>query len=265
MENSSPEICKLISALEANKRLVAMLAPSFPVDFSYPEIVGKLKRLGFTYVVEVARGAMETNRELLKCLQKNPKARFITSPCPAIVRLIRNKYPELVKFLAPVDSPMCQTAKLIQQNFPGLKPVFIGPCSPKKAEATQDHPELGILVLTYKELKEIFAIKHIKEDSSDFMASFDMTGPETRLYPISGGLAQSAALNNFLTDQELDVISGPKLVEKALKGFLRNRLRVLDILFCDGGCIAGAGITSSLPTLKRREKVITHWASATMK
>lgn len=65
MEYTTPEIKELISLLNKKTKTVALLAPSFLVDFSYPEIVGMLKRLGFKYVVEVAAGAIETNRQLL--------------------------------------------------------------------------------------------------------------------------------------------------------------------------------------------------------
>jgi len=170
---------------------VAMLAPSFPVMFSYSEIIGKLKRLGFEYVVEVSRGAIETNKQLLELLKADPTARFITSPCPTIVRLIRNKYPHLVKYLSPIKSPMVNTAELIKKEYPGYTPVFIDPCVNKKLEASEDHPELGIIVLTYKELNEIFKTEKIKDDKNDYKQSFDMIGSNTRMYAISGGLTQS--------------------------------------------------------------------------
>lgn len=262
MEKFSPELRTFLNLLDKKEKMTAMLAPSFPIDFSYPKIVGKLKRLGFTYIVEVARGAMETNRQLLKAVIKNPHRRFITTPCPVIVRLIRNKYPELKSYLAPVYSPMVNTAKLVLERFPGTRPVFIGPCPPKRFEAKEDFPELKIVILTFKELKQVFKMKKVGDKSSDTQAAFDMTGPETRLYPISGGLAESCGLSQILTDEQYQVVSGPRLSEEFLKNFLKNKtLRVLDILYCEGGCIAGQGIATKLSLDKRREKVIFHWNS----
>jgi iron only hydrogenase large subunit-like protein len=261
MKKFSSEFKAFLKLLDQRKKMVAMLAPSFPVDFTSPEIVGKLKRLGFAFVVEVARGAMETNRQLLKLLEKNPRGRYLTSPCPAIVRLIRNKYPQLKPFLAPIGSPMANTAKLVLKKYPQARPVFIGPCPVKRFEAREDYPDLNILVLTYKEIKKIFEIKKVKDNPRDTLASFDLAGPPTRLYPISGGLAQSAGLNDLLTDEEYDVVSGFELAEQSLGDFEKNkRIRILDILYCEGGCIAGQGIASSLPAKERREKVISHWA-----
>jgi len=256
----SPELQTFLNLLDKKEKMVAMMAPSFPVDFSSPEVVGKLRRLGFSHVVEVAVGAAETNKGLLELLRANPASRFITSPCPSIVRLIRAKYPQLIKYLAPVDSPMAMTSKLVKEKYPDHRLVFIGPCVMKKLEASEDHPELKIVVLTYKEIKEVFRIKKIKNDKKDFSASFDLIGPSTRLYSISGGLTQSASLNSYLTDEELDVVSGIENVQKALEAFPTNRLKVLDILNCWGGCISGPGITSKLSLEQRRARVITHWA-----
>lgn len=261
MKKSSPELETFLKLLEKKEKMVAMLAPSFPIDFLFPEIVGRLKRLGFDFVVEVSRGAMETNRQLLELVRRNPQGRYLTSPCPAVVRLIRNRYPRLVPFLAPIGSPMANTAKLVLDKYPQARPVFIGPCPAKRFEAEEDYPELGIVVLTFREIKKAFEMKKIDVASSDSSASFDLVGAETRLYPISGGLAQSSGLIDLLTDPEYDVVSGPKLVRQSLEDFQKNKgMRVLDILFCQDGCIAGQGIESSLPVEERREKVISHWS-----
>ncbi|MFH0864154.1 MAG: [Fe-Fe] hydrogenase large subunit C-terminal domain-containing protein [Candidatus Gottesmanbacteria bacterium] len=257
----SYEVKELLGLLKTKEPLVAMLAPSFPIMFAYPQIIGKLKRLGFKYVVEVAVGAQETNRQLLELLKKEPRSRYITSPCSSIIRLIRSKYPELVKFIAPVDSPIIATAKLVSQKYPKFRPVFIGPCFVKKLEA-REYPRLNILVITFSELLHVFAATKIGDRVNDIRGKLDLQGKNTRLYPISGGLAESSEFNRLLTDEEYDVISGPKNVEKSLPEFPQNRLRVLDILYCQGGCINGVGINSTLSIQERRQKIIDHWQMA---
>mgnify|MGYP001578253768 FL=1 len=260
MPNINPETTQLLEFFDRKAKLAAMLAPSFPIDFSYPEIVGMLKRLGFKYVVEVAAGAMETNKQLTALLKANPNKRYIASPCPNIVRLIRNKYPQLVRFLTPIDSPMAATAKIVDKKYPGCKKVFIGPCLVKKLEAKEDRPEPDILVLTYKDIAEVFKIKNILPDKKDKTAAFDISGSQTRLYPISGGLAQSSCLTKNLVDEEYDVISGPKQAAKALAEFAdKSELKVLDILNCEGGCVNGPGVMSADSLAARRQKIIAYW------
>lgn len=260
MLKTSSAIKELLSLIEKKEKIVALLAPSFMVDFSYPEIVGMLKRLGFKRVVEVSAGATKTNKQLLALLKLHPKKKYITSPCPNIVRLIRNKYPRLVAFLTPINSPMSAVAKMVEKKYPKYKKVFIGPCPAKKLEAKEDYPELNILVLTYKEIVKVFEFKNILPQKNDKNTSFDVIGPKTRLYPISGGLVQSSGLTRKLTDPEYDVISGFRLAEKAIQEFPhKSELKVLDILFCSGGCINGPGVMTKNSLDRRRQKIITYW------
>lgn len=260
MENFSQEAKELLDLLDKKEKMVAMLAPSFPIVFEYPQIVDNLRKLGFAHVFEVSRGAIETNCQVLDKLGKDGKKRLIAGPCPTVVRLIRNKYPHLIPFLAEADSPMTASAKLVLQKFPNYRPVFIGPCLTKKLEAKEDHPDLDILVLTYSDLQQIFDFKKIKNKKVNVLEGFDFIGSKTRLYPISGGLSQSSNLSQSLIDEELDVVSGPVNCQKALEAFPTNRLKFLDILFCDGGCINGPGIKSDFSLEERRVRIIQHWA-----
>jgi len=260
MENLSQDIQELLTLLDKKQKAVAMLAPSFIVDFEYPQVAGMLRRLGFKYVVEVAKGAVETNRQLNNLLKNNPDKKFITSPCPTVVRTIRNKYPELVQYLAKIDSPMSAMAKICRKKYPRHKIVHFSPCIVKKLEASEDFPELEILALTYKDLVKIFKARNIKPKFWDRFSGFDITAKETRLYPISGGLAQSSGIIKKFTDAQYDVISGPLLVEKVLQEFLQKpELKVVDILNCEGGCINGPGMVSKDSLDRRRQKVIAFW------
>ena len=266
MSNNQPVKAKtepqiLIELIEQKQPIVAMLAPSFPIVYEAPNIIGKLKRLGFNHVVEVTIGAMNTNAAALEILKTNPKTRIITSPCASFVRMIRTKYPHLKQYLGfAADSPMVATARIVREKYPNHKPIFIGPCNAKKLEASEDYPELEILSVTYKQMKEVFTHFNFQDEANDINAQFDLEEPHTRLYPISGGLAQSSAVKDFLADEEIEVVSGWQNCEKALQRFEANdRVRLLDILFCEGGCINGPGIESPLSIEERREKIINYW------
>ena len=241
--------------------MVAMLAPSFPIIFDPKVIAGQLKRAGFSEVVEVSAGAKRTNEMLLEALKKDKTARFITSPCPSIVRMIRTKYTSALEYLVTeVDSPMAATAREVIKNYGGKRPVFIGPCLVKRLEAYEDYPELNILCVTYKDLQQIFNDLNIGERESDKTVGFDMAGEETRLYPISGGLAQSSGVRELLSEDDIEVVSGGKNLESAITRFLESdHLRLLDILFCEGGCISGPGIVSPLTLDQRRQKITDYW------
>lgn len=263
MELRTKELDFFLSSLAEKRKMVAMLAPSFVIDFSYPDIIGKLKRLGFSYVVEVAWGADQTNKQLQKLLSENPKGRYITNPCPSVVRLVKTKYPQLIPFLTAIDTPMSATAKLVIKEYPGHIPVFIGPCIAKKFETREDCPELGIIAITYGELASAFEQMHMTDDPADKNARFDIAFGQTRLYPISGGLAQSSGAHCTLTQEECLVVSWYNPVNAALQEFQKNEhIRLVDALFCEGGCMGGPGIISKhLTQDERRQRVISHWVS----
>ena len=256
------DISRLTDLLNKKTKLVAMVAPSFPVVYEYPQIVSRLKRLGFSHVVEVSAGAKKTNEEVLRLLQDDPHARFITSPCPSFVRLIRAKHPQLLPYLAfKADSPMIATARIVKEKFPDCSPVFIGPCVAKKLESSEDYPELNILVVTYKELDTVFNAFNIGDDQSDKSDSFEITEQTTRIYPTDGGLTESSGAKKVLKDDEIMVVSGWKNCEAALLEFENNpKIRLLDILFCEGGCINGPGIVSTLSPKERKKRVMDFYA-----
>lgn len=246
----------LIGLLQSKTKLVAMLAPSFPVMYDYPDIISRLRALGFFRVVEVAVGAVKTNQAVVALVKANPQARYITSPCPSFVRLVRRKYPQLVQYLAfQADSPMIATARIVQEKYPECKPVFIGPCNVKKLEAQEDYPDLHVLVLTYKEMEDVF--KAFPQCSSAAGSSaFDLTESSTRGYPLDGGLTGSSGLRDLLPESAIRIVSGWKNCDTALQEFEQNKeIRFLDILFCEGGCMNGPGIVSSLSLEDRKKKI----------
>ncbi len=252
------EVNQLTELLKQKTKLVAMLAPSFPIMYDYPLIIDQLKKLGFSYVVEVAVGARKTNEAVVKILSNNPQARFITSPCPSFVRYIRTKHPDLVSYLAfQADSPMVATARIVIEQYPGYRPVFIGPCIVKKREASEDCPQLNILVITYKELTPLFDQFAITDTPTATGDHFDMAADATRIYPMDGGLTISGRINTVLKEEEIRIVSGWKNVDIVLEEFKNNpSIRFVDDLFCDGGCINGPGITSQLTIEERKQKIL---------
>lgn len=260
MDEISQELKEFLVLMKNHTKMAAMLAPSFVVDFSYPEIIGKLRKIGFSYVLEVSAGAAETNRQVIEKLKADNSSRFIMSPCPSVVRLVRKKYPQLVKYLAMTDTPMSATAKIVLNKYPGVRPVFIGPCVAKKLEAREEYFDLNILVLTYKEILKVLGDQEDKGDKGDF----DVIEDGTRIYPLGGGLSVSAKLSDFLKTEEIKEVNGFYHLDNALKEFDSNKnIRVLDVLFCEGGCINGPGVVSKDGIGVKKKKVLAYanWKS----
>ena len=251
------DIERCIALFEKKAPLVALLAPSFPVVYTYPLIVARLKKLGFTAVLEVSAGAVRTNDQVIALLKNNPTARYISSPCAGFVRLVRKSYPHLLPYLAlKADSPMVATARIAQEQYPDCQPVFIGPCFAKKLESSEDYPDLNILVLTFKELDAVFEHFKIGGECDASGATFDLQARITRMYPMDGSLTLTSGLKGILKDEEIRIVSGYKNIPAVLEEFEKNpKIRFVDVLFCDGGCISGPGIVSTLSVEDRKKKV----------
>ena len=242
-----------------NEKLVALLAPSFAVMFDYPEIILKLRKLGFDKVVELTFGAKLVNHEYHKIL-KDSKKLMISTVCPGVVETVKNKYPKLVSNLIPVDSPMVATAKICKRVYPNHKTVFISPCNFKKIEARNsdyidyviDYVELAKLI---ENIKVSLLEKASREKGKD---NFDMFYNEyTKVYPLSGGLSKTAHLKGIIKPGEEICIDGIVNIIK----FLENpdpKVRFLDVTFCVGGCIGGPFVNSNLDIEGRKKRILDY-------
>ena len=235
-----------------NDKYVAMLAPSFVVDFSYPNIISNLRSLGFDKVVELTFGAKMVNRSYHDIL-KNSEKLFISSVCPGIVESVKKTFPQYIDNLVLVDSPMIATAKICKKIYPKHKIIFISPCYFKKTEAEKS----GIIegVIDYKELKEIFRKYKINKKGISHFDKF--YNDYTKIYPLSGGLSKTAHLKGILKKEETKIIDGIQEVFNFLKN-PDKKIKFLDVTFCKGGCIGGPCINSKLPIFLKKIKVISY-------
>ena len=188
----TPELEALVTALH-NEKIIALLAPSFPVDFAYPDIVLNLKMLDIEKVVELTYAAKLINMEYEKILKENPDKRYICPNCPTIVKIIEVKYPELKEHIINVSSPMVVMNRFVKKEYgEDYKTLFIGPCLAKKMEAK----EYGIdYAITFKELQDIF--DYTKENNispkeftysltEDGIPDFDdVYNNYTKIYPLA--------------------------------------------------------------------------------
>ncbi len=251
--------------LGGSRRTAAIVAPSFPVEFdeySYGVFVGKLRKLGFTYVNEVAAGADLVAYEYKRLLEENPDKDYIATSCPAVVAYVEYYYPSLVEKLAPVVSPMVATARALRSIYgEDLRVVFIGPCISKKGEGVDsDIPDTIDAVLTFSELRSIFLRRGVDKENtpeSDFDPPDAFKG---RLFPVAGGLLETADIEENLLDGDVVATDGRENFVAAIKEFDKGALdtRLLEVLCCNG-CIMGAGISKKYkPLFQRRSEVIEY-------
>ncbi len=259
---SMDHVSALKNILDSNQKSVCMLAPSFVADYEYPEVIYRLRALGFTKIVELTFGAKMTNLTYYSILKDGIDRTWISSPCPTIVNLIRNKYPHLVKNLVPVQSPMGCMSLICKKIYPNYKQVFVGPCLTKKLESQ----EIGGIdsAITFKELDQLFVDYKIPEKITDsqYTHTFDkFYNDYTKIYPVSGGLSSTLHYENILKKKDIFVTEKLMNVTKILDSFKDGwykGYKFLDLLTCDGGCIAGPGMAGHYPLNKRKKRIMKY-------
>lgn len=252
-----------LSELIKKNKSIALLAPSFPIDFSYPNVIGMLRELGFDQVTEVTFGARMVNWQYAQYIKKNLDQKyFIASPCPTIVTYIKTVYPELVKYLVPINSPMTAMAKIYKKNHPDHKVVFISPCFAKQKIEAPQFPKDIDAVITFSELKQILDKEGIVESDFNREYFFDSLIREfTKVYPVSGGLAATSHISKIFKPEEIFVADGVLNIKPVLDDIKsgKSKYRFLDILNCPGGCIGGPAIVNKDLSLEARKKIISDY------
>jgi len=236
-----------------------MLAPSFPINFKYPAIIGMLRDLGFDKVTEVTFGARMTNYWYAEYIKENPEQKFfIASPCPTITSFIESQYPDLAGYLVPISSPMLSMARIYRKHHPDYKIIFLSPCFAKKAIEAPKHKENIDMVITFQELEELFTEANIKEEDYNRDYYFNSLIREfTKVYPISGGLAETSHIGNLFNKDEVFVADGISNIRPVLEEIKAggSKYRFLDILNCPGGCIGGPTTNQNLSTDDKKKLI----------
>ena len=232
---------------------IALPAPALYGQFkklpSLSAVAQGLRMMGFDEVYDVARGADIVSMAVQERLKQPDCPRpLISSSCPAVVRLIQIRFPELIDNIVDVRSPMemaavCARREFCEKNH--VKPeevgcFFISPCA---AKMTAIHRPLGhetTAVDGVISIVEVFGllstnIRKATPATDDKDEAFRATGLGLG-WAKTGGEALAAGIENALA------VDGIDQVAKVLEEIENNRLPELTFfegLSCVGGCVGG--------------------------
>ncbi len=244
-----------LAAINRYKYKIALPAPALYGQFKNLPSVGSVTRglhmMGFDYVYDVARGADMVTLAVRKLLEDpNCPRPLISSSCPAVVRLIQNRFPELIGNIADVKSPMEAAAIEARREFCEKNHVdpedvgcfFITPCA---AKMTAIRNPIGHEISALNgaiSFLEIYGLLSSQVKKAGVVK--ELPGEEVRLratsfglgWARSGGEATAAGLDSALA------VDGIEHVAKVLEEIENNRLQ--DLIFfeglaCVGGCVGG--------------------------
>ena len=255
---------RVVKLLGTNEKVAAIVAPSFPAEFSdipdHHVLTGMIKALGFELVAEVSFGA-DLVADRYKKLVSEEKNFYISSDCPSIVNYIKFYHPALVDNLAPVVSPMVAMSRVVREKYgKETKIVFIGPCIAKKAESSEIDE-----AITFTELRDMLADQGINSENITPVDFDQPVGGRGAIFPVARGLLQTAKISDNAITGNIIAAEGRIDFQGALKefeaGLIKNQH--MELLCCEG-CIMGPGLSKNGKQYNRRA-LVSSYANSKMK
>lgn len=229
---------------------IALPAPSLYGQFNnlsdLDYIIEGLYRIGFDDVYEVSRAAEIVTSYTRHYLERRDIERpVISSACPAVVRLISLRYPELCDNILPIRSPMeiaaAEARKDAMAKHPELRRedigvAFISPC-PAKISFVKNRPEDDRsdvdVVLSISEIYFLLLSAMKAEEAPEHSSSSGMIGVG---WASSGGEASALFNEKYLAADGIENVI--RVLDHLEDGSL-SELEYIELNACNGGCTGG--------------------------
>lgn len=231
------------------KYRIALPAPSLYGQFNNLDdtdyVLTGLKRLGFDDVFEVSKGAelvSEATRLILS--MSKTKLPVISSACPAVVRLIRVRFPNLTDNVLDLNAPMEEAARLARikaRKETGLPDedigvFFISPCTAKISSIKQPLCNEKSYINGVFGINDIYQVLFQQMDKLDKVEALSDSGIIGVGWASSGGEASASLKDRYLA---ADGIESVIQVLEELEDEKLNDLEFIELNACNGGCVGG--------------------------
>lgn len=248
------------NVLEQYKYTIALPAPALYGQFNNLEdvdiVLSALLDLGFNAVFEVSKAAEMVSDATRKLLHSNalPKP-IISSACPAVTRLIRVRFPNLIDNVLPLHAPVELAARIAKEeamNKTGLPKedigaIFISPCPAKVTAAKMplgtDKSEISAVLA----ISEVYPrlLKFMKEGQT--RENLSSSGKIGVSWASSAGEAAALLNDNYLA---ADGIENVIKVLEDLEDEKFSNLDFIELNACNAGCVGGV-LTVENPYIAR--------------
>ncbi len=171
------------------------------------KIVAALHRIGFDKVFDTATGAdltvIEETKEFVERIENGGTLPMFTSCCPAWIKYVENKYPELLPNVSTCRSPMSMFSAVVKEYYKNKLPegkkfhyhVALMPCTAKKGEAKRDEFK-GVTddVITTQELIKLIRTSGIMFNELEAEAvdmPFGVASGSGVIFGVTGGVTEA--------------------------------------------------------------------------
>lgn len=228
---------------------IVLPAPSlysqFPANVPLEDIWQGLQNLGFDEIFDVSLASEYIAKEIEGYLKNYTGGRkpLISSTCPAVMRLIQVKFPELIKQVVPVLAPVEAAAIYAKREAAARKQLpteligvwFISPCPSKETNIRQSVDVQHTELTGSFSLSDIYGLL-LKNMGGEHELNV-RTGSSYGLgWGTYGGELASAGITNGLA------VHGIDNVYEILEQVSMNKMPQLDYVECNacqGGCLGG--------------------------
>ena len=238
-----------LSIINEYEYKIALPAPALYVQFPQvhhaDKIIAALYKLGFDEVFEVARAAEVVSYAISRTLINEDRPRpVISSACPAVVRLIQQKYPSLLENVIDIVSPMEAAARIAKEEaakkhgipVEKIGAFFISPCAAKLSDVRNP---IGIEKST---VDGVIAIKDVytqiqalvKEGFSPL--EIERASTVGIRWAVPSGEAEAVGMRHYLC---VDGIENVKHALEQIEDSRFDRLDYVELLACSNGCLGG--------------------------
>ncbi len=228
---------------------IALPAPALYVQFpqvhrSEP-IIAALFRLGFDDVFEVARAAEVISYAISRTLINEDRPRpVISSACPAVLRLIQQKYPSLLDNVIDIVSPMEAAAQIAKEEFSKRHGVpiekigafFISPCAAKLTAVRNPIGTKKSWVDGVISIKDMYTLIQPLVKGEFTLPEMERASIVGVRWAIPSGEADAVGMRHTLC---VDGIENVKHALEQIEDSRFDRLDYVELLACDNGCLGG--------------------------
>lgn len=231
------------------KYRIALPAPTLYGQFNNLDdvdyVLNGFLQMGFDDAFEVSVGAELVSDATRAYMQRQDIVRpVISSACPAIVRLIRVRFPNLIPNVLDLNAPLEEAARLARERAvekTGLAPedigvFFITPCTAKITAIKQP------ICNAKSNISGVFAIKDIYPVLLGQMDKLTEVKPLKNSGLLGVGWASSGGESAALIKERYLAADGIENVIKVLEELEDEKLNDLDFIelnACAGGCVGG--------------------------
>lgn len=258
---------------------IALPAPVLYAQFVHLDclerVVKGLLDIGFDEVFEVGAAAELISESTRKLMESNLiPLPVISSACPAAIRLIRVRFPDLLQHILPLQPPVELAARMARKQAAerlGISPekigiAFISPCPAKvtaaKAPLGNEKSSIDAVIAISRIYPDI--VKAIKNLSPDDFKNLSHVGSSGLFWATCSGESTASDMRRYIA---VDGVENIIRILEAVENDQYQRLDFIELSACPGGCVGGVmnvenpyAATARIKRLARTlPPVCNHW------